>query len=228
MFPEMTSTWGIDSLVVNYVELPDGRSYQLRYNPYAELARVVLPTGGAIEYEYAAGLTNGAASGVFSHSFPPTEKYVYRRMVERRIYPDGGTGSAYESKMTYSRPETTTTNLGYVSVEQRNASGTLLKKSQHYFHGSPRASFLQRPTHYPAWKDSREYKTELFDVDGTTIQRRVEHNFAQRAAVSWWGGTSDTAPPNDPYNGNDHDYRTRRRELGIQTNHRVRRYSTFQ
>ena len=186
MFPEMTSTWGIDSLVVNYVELPDGRSYQLRYNPYAELARVVLPTGGAIEYEYAAGLTNGAASGVFSHSFPPTEKYVYRRIVERRIYPDGGTGSAYESKMTYSRPETTTTNLGYVSVEQRNASGTLLKKSQHYFHGSPRASFLQRPTHYPAWKDSREYKTELFDVDGTTIQRRVEHNFAQRAAVSWW------------------------------------------
>src|SRR6185503_4218662 len=55
MFPEMTSVWGIDSLVINYIELPDGRSYQLRYNPYAELARVVLPTGGAIEYDYAAG-----------------------------------------------------------------------------------------------------------------------------------------------------------------------------
>jgi YD repeat-containing protein len=198
MFPELTATWSIDSTVVNYIELPDGRSYQLRYNPYAELARVVLPTGGAIEYDYAAGLTNGAASGVFSHSFPPTEKYIYRRVTERRIYPDGGSGSAYESKMTYSRPETTTTNLGYVVTEQRNASGTLLKKSQHYFHGSPRASFLMRPTHYPAWKDGREYKTELFHTNGSTILRRIENTFGQRASVSWWGGTADTAPPNDP------------------------------
>jgi RHS repeat-associated protein len=198
LFPELTSTWGIDSLVLNYVELPDGRSFQLRYNPYAELARVVLPTGGAVEYDYLAGLTNGAASGVFSHSFPPTEKYIYRRISERRVYPDGGSGSGYESRMTYSRPETTTTNLGYVITEQRNASGTLLTKTQHYFHGSPRASFLQRPTHYPAWKDGREYKTEIFDTNGTTVLRRVEHSFAQRAAVTWWGGTSDAAPANDP------------------------------
>ena len=198
LFPEMHGVWNLDAKVINYIELPDGRSYQLRYNPYGELARVVLPTGGAIEYEHAAGLTDGAASGAFSHSFPPTEKYVYRRVTERRMYPDGGSGSSYASKMTYTRPETTTTNLGYVITEQRDASGSLLAKSQHYFHGSPRASFLMRPTHYPAWQDSREYKTELFDTNGSTILRRIEHTFAQRAAVSWWGGTSDAAPPNDP------------------------------
>ncbi len=198
LFPEMSAVWSLDAKVINYIELPDGRSYQLRYNPYGELARVVLPTGGAVEYEYAAGLTDGAASGVFSYSFPPTEKYVYRRVIERRIYPDGGSGSAYESVMTYSRPETTTTNLGYVVMEQRNASGTLLTKSQHYFYGSPRASFLLRPTHYPAWKDGREYKTEIFHTDGSTVLRRIENTFDQRASVSWWGGTSDTAPPNDP------------------------------
>jgi RHS repeat-associated protein len=198
LFPEMNGVWNLDAKVINYIELPDGRSYQLRYNPYGELARVVLPTGGAIEYDYAAGLTNGAASGAFSHSFPPTEKYVYRRITERRVYPDGASGSSYESKMTYSRPETTTTNLGYVITEQRNASGTLLTKTQHYFYGSPRASFLMRPTHYPAWQDGREYKTELFYTDGSTILKRIENTFAQRAAVSWWSGTSDTAPPNDP------------------------------
>lgn len=198
LFPEMHGVWNLDAKVINYIELPDGRSYQLRYNPYGELARVVLPMGGAIEYDHAAGLTDGAASGVFSHSFPPTEKYVYRRVTERRVYPDGGTGSSYESKMMYARPETTTTNLGYVITEQRNTSGTLLAKSQHYFHGSARASFLMRPTHYPGWKDGREYKTELFHTDGSTVLRRVEHTFAQRASVSWWGGTSETAPPNDP------------------------------
>ncbi|HET8781231.1 MAG TPA: hypothetical protein VFM63_02345, partial [Pyrinomonadaceae bacterium] len=198
LFPEMHGVWGYNGAVINYIELPDGRTYQLRYNPYSELARVVLPTGGAIEYDYAAGLTNGAASGVFSHSFPPTEKYVYRRVIERRIYPDGGSGSAYESKMTYSRPETATANLGYVITEHRNASGTLLAKSQHYFYGSARASFLMRGTHYPAWRDGREYKTEIFDTNGTTVLRRIEQTFAQRASVSWWGGTLDTAPPNDP------------------------------
>lgn len=130
LFPELHGGGPVDSQVINYIELPDGRTYQLRYNPYAELARVVLPTGGAIEYDYAAGLSNGAASGVFSVNDPSPNKYIYRRVIERRIYPDGGTGSAYESKMTYSRPETTTTNLGYVIAEQRNASGTLLTKSQ--------------------------------------------------------------------------------------------------
>src|SRR5688572_32196441 len=37
---------------VSAVELPDGRSYQLRYNSYGELARVVLPTGAAFEYDW--------------------------------------------------------------------------------------------------------------------------------------------------------------------------------
>jgi YD repeat-containing protein len=198
LFPELHGGGPVDSTVVNYIELPDGRSYQLRYNPYGELARVVLPTGGAIEYDYAAGLTNGAASGVFSVSDPLPNKYIYRRVIERRIYPDGGTGSSYESKITYSRPETTTSNLGYVITETRNNSGTLLAKSQHYFHGSPKASFSQKPTHYGAWKDGREYKTEIFDTNGSTVLRRAEQTFAQRAAVSWWGGSSDTAPPNDP------------------------------
>jgi hypothetical protein len=41
-------------------------------------------------------------------------------------------------------------------------------------------------------------QTEIFDTNGTTVLRRVEHNFAQRASVSWWGGSADSAPPNDP------------------------------
>jgi len=43
------------------------------------------------------------------------DKHIYRRVVERRIYPDGGSGSGFASRMTYSRPETSTTNTGYSS-----------------------------------------------------------------------------------------------------------------
>ncbi len=152
LFPELQGG-GVDSTVVNYVELPDGRRYQFQYNSYAELARIVLPTGGAIEYDYAQGLTNGAASGVFSIG---TNKYIYRRVIERRIYPDGGSGSAYASKMTYSRPETTTTNLGYVVSEQCTPSGTTgvcgtgierLSHSRHHFYGSPRGRLSIKNLH---------------------------------------------------------------------------------
>lgn len=34
------------------ITLPDGRQYKFYYNPYMELARIELPTGGAIEYDW--------------------------------------------------------------------------------------------------------------------------------------------------------------------------------
>lgn len=196
LFPELNGSYNSSAnvAVVGAVELPNGKQYQFLYNSYAELARVVLPTGGAIEYDYAAGLTNGAASGYFA----AVEKNIYRRVIERRVYPDGGSGLNYVSRMTYSRPETTTTNLGYVVLDQYNSAGTLLTRSAHYFYGSPRLSFNQKPTEYPGWKDGREYQTVEYAADGLTALRQTNHTFAQRASVSWWTGTADQEPPNDP------------------------------
>ena len=127
MFPELNGAGSgyHNASVVSAVELPNGKQYQFRYNTYAELSRVVLPTGGAIEYDYAAGLTD-STSGVVSGL---AEKSVYRRCIERRVYPDGGSGSNFANRMTYSRPETSTTNAGYVTTDQYNASGTLLARA---------------------------------------------------------------------------------------------------
>ncbi|HEV7746081.1 MAG TPA: RHS repeat-associated core domain-containing protein [Pyrinomonadaceae bacterium] len=194
LFPGLTGVDNSSPIEITYMELPDGRRYQFQYTPYAEIARIVLPTGGAIEYDWANGLTDGASSGLITVGL---DKYVYRRVVERRVYPDGGTGTGFESRMTYSRPETTTTNSGYVLVNQYNSSGTLLGLSKHYFYGSPRDSFGLKATDYPAWQDSKEYKSETFDTNGATLLRKVENTFEQRAAVSWWTGGASTAPPND-------------------------------
>lgn len=196
LFPELNGAYGSSAnpAIVKAVELPNGKQYQFFYNSYAELARVVLPTGGAIEYDYAAGLTNGATSGYFA----AVEKNIYRRVIERRVYPDGSSGVNYTSRMTYSRPETTTTNLGYVITDQYNSSATLLTRSYHYFYGSPRLSFNQTPTGYPGWKDGREYQTVEYAANGSTALRQTNYTFAQRAVVSWWTGTADQEPPNDP------------------------------
>ncbi len=200
LFPDLNGAGSYyDPAVVSAVELPNGKQYQFRYNGYIELSRIILPTGGAIEYDYAAGLTDSGISGVLT---PATaQRAIYRRVVERRIYPDGGTGTGYTSRMTYSRPESSTTNAGYVDVDQYNATGSLLGRTRHYFYGSARQSFSKQPTEYPAWTDGKEYKTEAFDTNGFTLMRSNVTNFEQRTAVTWWTGGSATAPPNDvrPY-----------------------------
>ena len=83
--------------------------YKFEYNLYGELARVELPTGGAIEYDYGAGLKNPAnkpgifASGqVLQHveryifkapnEAPPEtpwHPFIYRRLTTRRVYESG-------------------------------------------------------------------------------------------------------------------------------------------
>lgn len=207
LFPELngmtTSYFG--PVVVASVTLPNNRQYQLRYNSYGELARVVMPTGGAVEYDYMAGLTDGAADGVMGAGH--ATKQIYRRIVERRLYPTGGTGASYESKTTYSRPEAeTTSNSSTVITDQCTPSGTtgqcggapsLLERQYHYFYGSPRDSFFQGPTAYPGWGAGKEYQTDVYNTDGTTLLRRMVNTFAQRAPVSWWTGVADSEPPND-------------------------------
>jgi YD repeat-containing protein len=139
LFPELNGSSGavFDPSVPVSVELPNGRSYQFKYNVYGQLARVELPTGGAIEYDHAAGLIGGAESGSY---YPNTDKQIYRRVIERRVYPEKGS-SVFESRMIISRPEsynggTTYSNLGHVDVDTRDYAGVLLSKERHYYFGS--------------------------------------------------------------------------------------------
>ncbi len=200
LFPQLNgadSTLTFDPTVTSAVWLPNdpndsatARKYSFYYNSYGELARVVLPTGGAVEYDWAVGAIGGFASGDIGVG-------IYRRVTTRREYTNG---TAVTQTMTISRPESTNsnfnfTNLGYVDVQFGSAA---IGKTRHYFHGSPAESLNRDAISYTPWKDGKEYKTEYFAADGTTVLRRVEHTFAQRAPVSWWGGTADEEPPNDP------------------------------
>lgn len=196
LFPELNGAGMYENpiSVVSSVELPNGKVYEFKYNSYGELARVKLPTGGAIEYDYAKGLTDGATSGVFTAS---SDKYVYRRVTERREYPDGGSSTGFYLKTTYSRPETSGSNAGYVEVEEYNVSNTRLSHIKHYFHGNPRDSFSIDPAAYPGWKEGKEYLTRIYQSNASTLMREITNDYEQRAAVSWWSGSADAEPPND-------------------------------
>jgi RHS repeat-associated protein len=189
-----------DPTVVSSLWLPDGnRRYQFSYNSYGELARIVLPTGGAIEYDHAPGLSDNTTGGFFNLNFP-VSKQIYRRVLERRVYADGTT---LESRQTYSRPENSAgDNLGYVIMDHLDAGGALLARQQHYFYGSPRSSFGGTPVSYSNWKEGREYKTESFDANGVTLLHRSDTTWQQPVDGSTWPLTQpetlDSARPNNP------------------------------
>jgi RHS repeat-associated protein len=200
--------------LVSALELPDGRSYRFYYNSYAEVARVELPTGGAIEYDYAAGVDLPPRySGVLGS--PNSNKEIYRRVTERRLYPNGGSGTGYARRTTFSRNSSdsdsyyTSLSQGSVTVDERDA-GTLLARTKHYYYGSPVKSLFigwDSPAVYGSWQEGKEYQAEAFDSDGATVLRRITNDWQQRTPVSWWSNwcgqqgsfcASYSEPPNDP------------------------------
>jgi RHS repeat-associated protein len=202
LFPEMrnASPYQFNPYVPTAVWLPNGKKYKFYYNNYGEIARVELPTGGAYEYDWAAGLVGGAASGATCSC--PTWALVYRRVLERRVYSNGGTGTSFDRKMTFSRPETWNAggnfgNLGYVVVNQTNSSGTLLTSEKHYYYGGAFTSMLSSPIDYSNWDEGKEYQADVFSNDGTTVLRTTTTSWAQRYSVGWWAGYG-AGPSADP------------------------------
>lgn len=177
------------------VWLPDGRRYKFQYNSHGELARVELLTGGAIEYDWADSSTTG--SGVLMSS-----PRIYRRVTERRVYSDG---SALQNKLTLGSTEWISSNQGYVIESRLNASNQLLTKTKHYYYGICENTTSPYPCtavgvfdFYAGWKDGKEYQTDVFDTDGSTLLRRSTQTW-QQTSPSWYAGSADVAPVNNSY-----------------------------
>lgn len=198
-----TNTFNNPDRVITQIELPDGRSYHLYYNGYGELARIELPTGGAIEYDYTPG------SGITSTS---SGWQVIRRVVKRRQYDDGTTLTNYQTYApTYtpvytngnSYPSEWTTDI---TVEQRDAASNLLGKSKHTFWGNPVSSLFKSPFAYSGYLEAKETQTVAYALDGTTPLHQTSNTWQQCTtdcdlSVAWWqpnGASAGYAPANSP------------------------------
>ena len=190
LFPQLNAQmwYNHNPTVTSAVWLPDGRSYQLQYNPYGELARVVLPTGGAYEYDYAGGLNDGHASGAVITGWGEYEPIyeIYRRIIERRVYPDGDSGSSFTRKTTYSRPEGLYSSTAYIEVDDRDQANALLARSRHYYNSSAYLSFFISGGLF-TWTigEGKEITTEELASNGTTVLRRKEDTLTPRAYFTW-------------------------------------------
>jgi len=166
--------------IVRSVTLPNGKQYEFQYNSYGELARVVLPTGGAYEYDHASGVA-GDASGVIGTD--QTSINVYRRVTTRRVYADGTT---LANKMTFSNIESVAC-AGCVFIDQFGSDGiTRISQKRLFYEGNPILSFAQGPTEYAPWKDGKEYQSEIVAANGSTILQRSTRTWQQPLAGASW------------------------------------------
>jgi hypothetical protein len=150
-------------------------------------------------------------SGVITACQFCDEPQIYRRVVERRVYPNGGTGTSFERKEIYTNVESVGSTTSTVTVERIDSVGTVLSRDRHYFQGSALDSLFTGAVTYPysTWYEGNENQTEILDTAGSagtaTVLRRVVYTRMQRATVSWWASYAATyglnvakEPANDP------------------------------
>lgn len=165
LFPYLTNASTQETFdpgsTVSRVVLPDSREYSFKYNAYAELSVINLPTGGRIEYAYQ----------------QPQTTSVHHYVSERRVFTDAfGTD-----------PETRTQYFGDGRVDNLTTGGALLSREKHYFSGVPYSEslFNNHPTDYSNWNNGHEYLTEFYAADGVTLLRSTAQTWQQRTPLTW-------------------------------------------
>jgi RHS repeat-associated protein len=172
LFPNLNGGQGTyDPTVVSSVELPNQQSYTFKYNQWGEIGQVVLPTGGAVEYDYT---TISATVG---------DIQVFRPLAARRTYPNGP-GTAFEGRTTYQYTLSPSYPPGSTAtrVSHYDSSSALLAGENHSFSGNANSV----PTgDFPALLDGKELQIDQYDTNGTTILRTTT-NIWQQNPVNWW------------------------------------------
>ena len=201
--------------VMASVVLADNQSYQFHYNPYGELARVDLPTGGAYEYDIGGVLGSSTSGAIGVHGkaandpsdpandIPPF--MLYRRVTERRVYKDGST---LEGKVGISVPAFAPGTDGTLTtVSAYDAAGNVLSTETHSFYALPTTElycqdggnpcYLQDEW-YPSWQEGKEFETDWLQVGSTTVLRKLRHSWFNAAASGSPKAAVDPPPASDP------------------------------
>ncbi len=170
---------------VKSVRYANGSEYQFRYNEYGDVARIILPTGGSYRYQFQHELgeigptTNGYPAGYYAQS-------VLRRreawssdsrlaqVTEYSALTGGGT-LAMAGHVVH-RP---------VSPEGIEQPGALSVEDHHSY-----LIDLSLPLDgaaYKHWTEGKEYRTDYFDADQTTLLRSESSMWQQVPCTGcWW------------------------------------------
>ena len=144
-----------DPVLPSSIKFPDGREFTFSYNIYGELARVNLPTGGAMEYDFGDG-NNSSTSGFQGNANDNNPVMIYRRLQERREYAAGGTTITSRTHYTVSSSGGNTVDTD-LTVDP--SSGNPISKVIHTMSGSPLDTLTLSGTGCNNWNEGLETQT---------------------------------------------------------------------
>lgn len=152
LFPQgFQTSYNFDPVLARAIQLPDGSQYTFQYDSYGEVARVNLPTGGAVEYDYGDG-HNGSGDGFEGTPSDANPVMIYRRLQERREYASGGSTMTSRTHYAVSYPGSTTAD----TETTYDASGNVVAKIVHTMNGSPLDTLQMSGTGCNAWNEGLE------------------------------------------------------------------------
>jgi YD repeat-containing protein len=195
LFPELSGStqtlW--DPYVVTSVVLPNGKQYTFSYNSYGEVAQVVLPTGGAVQYQWgsiygAPTATIGTEIGCMQPNSPSGVSgydMILRRVLSRIVRPSGAAG-AVEQWTNYSAAfGNGSQGDTVVTVQHMDSAGQdVLSQENHHLYDNPvnpsgAVAGFDDPTHYTPWQEAKEHHTDLLDASGIPL-RSASNTWQQR------------------------------------------------
>ncbi len=193
---------------IGSIQLPNGRSYTFQLDVYGNIARVVLPTGGAYEYDYDhVTLCTYNGDGKCNYSGASLLK-------EKRVYADASADpqTGWVQRTTFSGYDGTP-NSGLTTVQATvqhfepngTSTGQLIGKEVHFFYLGSGSGTRLNP-----WKGGKEYQTQTYDTNGSTLLETQAQTWNQRScdtgdripcswiATSYGGLETSLAPAHDP------------------------------
>ena len=155
LFPGVTwQTEQFNPYVTSRIELPDGKSYFFYYNTYGEVARVIFPTGGGIDYEY----PDGGWIGVINVRRPIASRTIYKTL-DASTDPQNPPAANVVRKEFYSTSDLSN-GTRIVTVETKDGNNALVAQSKHYFISTQ--EFGCDPNLYYSWSKGKDSRLSAF------------------------------------------------------------------
>lgn len=182
----------IGGTFISEIDLPDGSSYIFKYDSYGNVARIQLPAGGAVEYDWAGQQTVGPWGG-----FPAAESFFLRCVLTKRREYLHSTDTTPSRETIYSAPGAA------VTVSDYDGSGTILQSKTVHNVVAGAWPPLNVPIGYDSPSVGQEPSTQYYDSDGVTLLRSISRTYQERSCAGdstcWWLTNTDSygRPPHD-------------------------------
>jgi len=192
LFPEAQTNNNstFNPFVVSYLRYPNDTKFQIFYNSYGEPARVILPTGAAIEYDMV-GLLNGS-SGFAGNPTDTNPVMIDRILSTRREYSNGITLSGSTQKAYSYGGGTVGTQTATETFY--DGSGTALTQTVHSSYGQPINALIITGTAYDGWQEGKEFQTQW----GSPVLKTLANTWQQIGVVTCGSNCFLGGPPENP------------------------------